>query len=92
MPLFFVGKLITGVVYGFFATNVLTFLTEIAPLSLRGVLLGAASAANGMGSLIAYVIGESYAGRADRWSYRGLMCAQWAIGFVPLIAIFLIPE
>ncbi|KAL7418648.1 hypothetical protein Q5752_007107 [Cryptotrichosporon argae] len=83
---FFVGKVINGVALGVLVTTVMTYIGEIAPLALRGILTAAAAAAFTLGPLVQSLITNSYGSLANSWSYKSIFVAQY--GVTGLAALF----
>ncbi|KAI0008268.1 general substrate transporter [Xylariaceae sp. FL0662B] len=90
--LFFAGKFLAGFAIGGFTTICMTYIGEIAPLALRGVLTAAAAIAFTIGPFVVSLILNGTGTRPDRWAYRTIFVSQY--GFTALGAMFwpIMPE
>ncbi|KAK0758316.1 hypothetical protein N5P37_008713 [Trichoderma harzianum] len=89
---FFAGKLINGIMVGIVATNMITYIGEIAPLALRGIFTCCIGVSYGIGPLVAFLI-INYTGQVDsRWAYRSVFCSQFGFAAVALLLWPFMPE
>ncbi|KAL5331295.1 hypothetical protein ACEPPN_000825 [Leptodophora sp. 'Broadleaf-Isolate-01'] len=84
--LFFAGKFLNGFVVGLLAAVSPTYLGEIVPLALRGLLTAMIAFAYALGPLTAAIIVNSTGTKTNAWAYRAVFCAQY--GFCVIAAIF----
>ncbi|RDW76922.1 hypothetical protein BP6252_04975 [Coleophoma cylindrospora] len=83
---FFAGKFVNGFALGAFIAVSFSYIGEIAPMALRGVLTSAAAVAFTIGPLIVALILNGVGAYTNRWAYRGIFVAQY--GIVGIQAIF----
>ncbi|SPO07368.1 related to maltose permease [Cephalotrichum gorgonifer] len=89
---FFGGKLINGVVAGVLLTVSVSYVGEVSPSALRGILTCATGLVMALGPMIAAVIVDKTGDSTSRWAYRAIFCSQFAFtGFCTLFAPFM-PE
>ncbi|KAF7556152.1 hypothetical protein G7Z17_g1632 [Cylindrodendrum hubeiense] len=89
---FFLGKLLNGVMVGGVATTMVSYIGEITPLALRGVFTCGVGVAYGIGPLVAFIV-INYTGDVEtRWAYRTVFCCQWAFAGVALLLVAFMPE
>lgn len=89
---YFGGIFLSGFCAGGFGTLSMTYIGEIAPQKLRGVLTAAAPISMTLGSLIASLIINFTADQESRWAYRTAFASEYSFsGFVTLFLPF-IPE
>lgn len=84
--LFFAGKFLNGFVVGVLAAVGPTYLGEIVPLALRGLLTAMIAFAYALGPLTAAVVVNSTGTKTNAWAYRSVFCAQY--GFCVIATIF----
>lgn len=84
--LFFAGKFINGFVVGLLAAVCPTYLGEIVPLALRGLLTAMIAFAYALAPLTAAVIVNSTGTKMNVWAYRSVFCAQY--GFCVISTLF----
>lgn len=89
---FFAGKFIAGFPIGAFITVSMTYIGEIAPLALRGVLTAAAAIAFTIGPFIVALIVKSTGVRTDRWAYRSIFVSQYAVSAIGAAFLYFMPE
>ena len=91
-PVFFVGKMLNGLVIGAVASVMISYIGEIAPLALRGIFACGVGVSYGLGPLVAFII-IAYTGETDtRWAYRTVFCAQWGFAAVSTAFVYWMPE
>jgi hypothetical protein len=74
--IFFAGKFIAGFAIGGFITTSMTYIGEVAPLALRGVLTAASAIAFTLGPFIVSLIVNSTGSQDSRWAYRTVFVCQ----------------
>jgi SP family general alpha glucoside:H+ symporter-like MFS transporter len=84
---FFIGKFVSGFALGVFTTTALTYLGEIAPLALRGILTAAAGIALTVGPFVVSIVVKCTGDETDSWAYRSVFVAQY--GFSAAGAVLL---
>ncbi|KAM0332300.1 hypothetical protein ACHAQA_002576 [Verticillium albo-atrum] len=89
---FLVGKILIGVGCGSLMAGCQTWISEISPKSMRGMLLGFYAFNVSLGHLIAVVIVFTQAGVMSPYAYQMPFGTQWAFGAVAVIAGFVLPE
>ncbi|KAF2018163.1 general substrate transporter [Aaosphaeria arxii CBS 175.79] len=83
--LFFGGKFLNGFATGALASLTVTYIGEIAPLALRGLLTCLSALAYTFGPLTVALIINSIGTYPNRWAYRSVFCAQY--GFAAIAAL-----
>ena len=90
--LFFAGKFLNGFVVGMLAAVCPTYLGEIVPLALRGLLTAMIAFAYALAPLTAAVIVNSTGTKTNVWAYRSVFCAQYGFCFISTVFAPFIPE
>ncbi|KAK0374078.1 MFS hexose transporter [Colletotrichum melonis] len=90
--IFFAGKFIAGFPIGAFITVSMTYIGEIAPLALRGILTAAAAIAFTIGPFIVSLVVNETGTRTDRWAYRTIFVSQYGISGIGALLLFFMPE
>ncbi|GKT49678.1 maltose permease MAL61 [Colletotrichum spaethianum] len=90
--IFFAGKFIAGFPIGAFITVSMTYIGEIAPLALRGILTAAAAIAFTIGPFIVSLVVNETGTRNDRWAYRTIFVSQYGVSGLGAIMLFWMPE
>jgi MFS transporter, SP family, general alpha glucoside:H+ symporter len=83
---FFGGKVVNGLVVGVLAAVGTTYVGEISPLALRGLLTCLLALAYTVGPLVCSLILNSTGTTTTRWAYRAIFCSQY--GFLGVATIF----
>jgi MFS transporter, SP family, general alpha glucoside:H+ symporter len=89
---FFGGKLLNGFAVGTLAAICVTYVGEITPLALRGLLTCLMALAYTVGPLTASLILNSTGTATTRWAYRAVFCAQYGFAAVATFFVFFMPE
>ncbi|KAI1342850.1 MFS hexose transporter [Xylariaceae sp. FL0016] len=89
---FFAGKLVVGFAIGGFTTVSMTYIAEISPVALRGILTGAAAIAFAIGPLIVSFIVNETGTQPNRWAYRTIFVCQYGVSAVGACLLPLVPE
>ncbi|KXL48489.1 hypothetical protein M433DRAFT_75381 [Acidomyces richmondensis BFW] len=89
---FFAGKMLNGIAVGSFGTITMTYIGEIAPLQLRGVLTAAAGIPYTFGPFIVTLLVNSYGTLQTRWAYRGIFVSQFGMTIIGLLGLPFMPE
>lgn len=90
--LFFASKFINGFAVGAFGTITITYIGEIAPLALRGVITAAAGLSFTLGPLLVIIILNTTGVETTRWAYRAVFVAQYGVTGVGLLGLPFMPE
>ncbi|KAJ0272770.1 hypothetical protein COL940_010275, partial [Colletotrichum noveboracense] len=90
--LFLFAKIIIGMGCGVLMSACQTYISEIAPKNLRGVVLGFYAFNVSFGHLLAITIVYNEVGNLSSESYQIPFATQWAFGGVAVIAALLLPE
>lgn len=90
MPLFFAGKLLTGIPLGIFLTIAPTYASDVAPPALRGAMIAAVNWSIVIGQLLAYGVQREVQGIDNSNAYRIMYAVQWGfagvgLGFLPFL-------
>ncbi|EQB55952.1 hypothetical protein CGLO_04056 [Colletotrichum gloeosporioides Cg-14] len=89
---FFLGKLLNGVMVGAVGTVMVSYIGEITPLALRGVFTCGVGVAYGIGPLVAFIV-INYTGQVQsRWAYRTVFCCQFGFAGVSALLWPFMPE
>ncbi|KAH6971514.1 general substrate transporter [Ilyonectria sp. MPI-CAGE-AT-0026] len=83
---FFGGKFLNGFVGGVILSVAITYIGEVTPLALRGIMTCLTALMFTLGPLTAAIIVDKTGNYESRWSYRAVFCAQF--GFAGICAIF----
>jgi MFS family permease len=90
--LFFGGKLLNGVAIGLIVTIMISYISDIAPLRLRGFFTCFIGVAYGIGPLVAFIV-VNYTGQSEsRWAYRTVFCCQFGFSAVATAFLPFMPE
>lgn len=92
VQLFFAGKFINGFSLGILTTTCLTWVSEIAPLPMRGLMTGLCNVAFCIGPFVCTLIANTTANWTNPWSYRALFAAQWGFGATSILLAPFMPE
>jgi len=90
--LFFGGKFLNGFAVGILAAICVTYVGEISPLALRGLMTCLMALAYTVGPLIAALILYSTGTSDTRWAYRAVFCSQYGFAAVAACLVFFMPE
>ncbi|KAJ5123787.1 MFS hexose transporter [Penicillium atrosanguineum] len=87
---FFAGKFINGFAVGGFTSIGMTYIGEVSPFRLRGILTSAAGFSIIVGQLIVSIIINCTGDVSSRWAYRAVFLSQYgvwviAVGFLPFM-------
>ncbi|TQN70385.1 Maltose permease MAL31, partial [Colletotrichum shisoi] len=90
--IFFAGKLIAGFPIGAFITVSMTYIGEVAPLALRGIMTAAAAIAFTIGPFIVSLVVNETGARDDRWAYRTIFISQYGVSGLGALLLLFMPE
>lgn len=91
-PVFFAGKFLNGFAIGGFVTLSYTYIGEITPTVLRGIISCAAAIAFTLGPLIVALILNSVGSHDNRWAYRSVFVAQYGVAAIGTVLLPFMPE
>lgn len=91
-PVFLAGKLVNGFAVGCLAATCPTYIGEISPLALRGLMTCLMALAYTVGPLTAALILNSTGTADTRWAYRAVFCSQYGFTVVATMFVFFLPE
>lgn len=90
--LFFGGKFLNGFVVGALASVTVTYIGEVAPLKLRGMLTCLTALSYTLGPLTVALIVNSTGVYTNRWAYRAVFCAQYGFAAIATAFVWFMPE
>lgn len=90
--LFFGGKLLNGVAIGLIVTIMISYISDIAPLRLRGFFTCFIGVAYGVGPLVAFIVVNYTGQKESRWAYRTVFCCQFGFAAVATAFLPFMPE
>lgn len=86
------GEVLAGFVWGAFIALAPTYISEISPLALRGILEAYMNMSFVIGQFVATGMIDGFNSRPDEWAYRAPFALQWLWCLILLIGIPFIPE
>ncbi|KAH8168536.1 sugar transporter domain-containing protein [Sarocladium implicatum] len=90
--LFFGGKFLNGFAIGALASVTVSYIGEITPTALRGMLTCFSALAYTLGPLTVALI-VNWTGELDnRWAYRAVFCAQYGFAVIATVFVPFMPE
>ncbi|KAL6690512.1 general substrate transporter [Trichoderma pleuroticola] len=92
LPMFFGGKLLTGIPLGVFLTVAPVYCSEVAPPALRGPFVAAVNWGQVMGQLLAYGVLQQTQSLQTSRSYQIIFAVQWGFNAVGLTLVCFCPE
>ncbi|PLB45056.1 MFS general substrate transporter [Aspergillus steynii IBT 23096] len=92
IELFFVGKFINGVAIGTHTSVAVSYVGEIAPLALRGVMTAICAFAFTFGPFIGAIIMNYTSDTDGRWAYRALFSSQYGFAVIATVVWPFMPE
>ncbi|KAI5459681.1 putative maltose permease [Mariannaea sp. PMI_226] len=90
--LFFGGKFLNGFAAGTLQAVAGTYIGEIAPLPLRGLMTCLIALSYTLGPFTVALITNSEGDRTDRWAYRAIFCAQYGFAVISAAFVVFMPE
>ncbi|KFY85073.1 hypothetical protein V500_08729 [Pseudogymnoascus sp. VKM F-4518 (FW-2643)] len=91
-PIFFAGKLVNGFAIGAFATLSFTYIGEVTPTVLRGIVSSAAAISFTFGPFLVALIIKGTGTLQSRWAYRSIFVAQYGVAAFGTIFLPFMPE
>jgi SP family general alpha glucoside:H+ symporter-like MFS transporter len=92
LPTLCAGEVLAGLIWGAFISLAPTYVSEISPLPLRGILEAYMNMAFVIGQFVAAGAIEGFSRRTDKWAYRAPFALQWLWCVLLLVGMFFIPE
>lgn len=94
MKVFVAGKTLNGLCIGVIQQLCVSYVSEIAPLQLRGVSTALCNISFSIGPMVCFIINYSLTGKGpnDAWAYRAVFASQWGFATTNVILLLLIPE
>nr|QFR37061.1 MFS transporter [Cyberlindnera americana] len=92
IEVFFVGKVMNGLALGALSACCSAYVSEIAPLAIRGLSSASLALSLCIGPLICVLINNTTATYTTRMAYRGIFIPQWIFAVTSIILQFFIPE
>lgn len=89
---YFAGELVNGLSVGTLGTVCITYVEEVAPLPLRGVMNCIVAMAWTIAPFFASLVLYGVGGWDTRWAYRALICSQYGFAAVATILVPFMPE
>ncbi|KAL2860037.1 general substrate transporter [Aspergillus pseudodeflectus] len=90
--MFFGGKFLNGFAVGAIQAVCATYIGEIVPLALRGLMTCLIALAFTLGPFIVSLIVNEQGSVESRWAYRSIFVAQYGFAAVTTAFIFFMPE
>jgi SP family general alpha glucoside:H+ symporter-like MFS transporter len=87
-----VGEILSGIIWGMFATVGPAYSSECLPISLRGFLTSGVNIMQIIGQLISIGVLDGLVNRDSQWSYRIPFAVQWAWPVPLFIGCYFAPE
>lgn len=81
-----------GFAVGAIAAICVTYVGEVTPLALRGLMTCLSALAYTIGPLVAALILNSTGTYTTRWAYRALFVSQYGFAAVSTVGVFFLPE
>lgn len=91
-PVLFAGKFVNGFSLGASIAVSFSYIGEVAPMALRGIMTSAAAIAFTLGPLIVALIVNSVGVYTTRWAYRGIFIAQYGVLGIQALGWPFMPE
>jgi MFS transporter, SP family, general alpha glucoside:H+ symporter len=92
LPTLCAGEVLAGLIWGAFISLTPTYVSEISPLQMRGILEAYMNMAFVIGQFVAAGAIEGFSRRTDKWAYRGPFALQWLWCVLLLVGMVFIPE
>lgn len=90
--MFFGGKFLNGFVIGTIQTVSGSYIGEIVPLALRGLVTCLIALSYTVGPFTVSLIVNSTGTYTNRWAYRAVFCSQYGFAGVAAIFVWFMPE
>lgn len=90
--LFFGGKFLNGFAVGTIQACAGTYIGEIVPLALRGLMTCLIALSYTVGPFTVALIVNSTGTYGNRWAYRAVFCSQYGFAAVAAIFVWFMPE
>ncbi|CAM1504268.1 Fc.00g018590.m01.CDS01 [Cosmosporella sp. VM-42] len=90
--LFFGGKFLNGFAVGALASVTVSYIGEVTPMALRGMLTCLSALAYTLGPLVVALIVNETGTFENRWAYRAVFVAQYGFALVATLFVPFMPE
>jgi len=90
--MFLAGKLLNFVAIGAFLNLCTAYVADVSPLAIRSTCIGFCNLAQCIGPFISAIMSNSTSTWDNAWSWKALICAQWAFCGISFIALWFLPE
>jgi SP family general alpha glucoside:H+ symporter-like MFS transporter len=81
------GEFLAGIMYGTYVVLAPTYISEVCPVALRGIMNAGINLAYVIGQFIASGVGKGVSNNTTQWAYRIPFAIQWI--WIPILAISL---
>ncbi|CDK26248.1 unnamed protein product [Kuraishia capsulata CBS 1993] len=92
VQMFLAGKTLNGYCVSLIQAVGVTYVAEIAPLRLRGLIVSICNVSFSIGPLICFIINYSISERSTSWAYKAVFASQWGFAAVTLPLVIFLPE
>ncbi|KAH8812998.1 putative maltose permease [Xylogone sp. PMI_703] len=89
---FFAGKFLNGFVTGTLTSVSVSYIAEISPLALRGLLTCMSALSYTISPLIVALIINTTGTYTNHWAYRSVFCAQYGFSVISIVLVWFMPE
>ncbi|EHK21661.1 uncharacterized protein TRIVIDRAFT_52961 [Trichoderma virens Gv29-8] len=90
--IFFGGKFLNGFAVGTLQAVAGTYVGEVVPLALRGLMTALIALSFTVGPFTVALIVNAEGQRDDRWAYRSVFCSQYGFAAISAAFVFFMPE
>ncbi|CAH0056277.1 unnamed protein product [Clonostachys solani] len=90
--MFFGGKFLNGFAIGTILSVSVTYIGEVTPLALRGILTCLTALMMTLGPLTSAIIIDNTGDFDTRWAYRAVFCAQYGFAGISTLFVGFMPE
>ncbi|CAH0030467.1 unnamed protein product [Clonostachys rhizophaga] len=90
--MFFGGKFLNGFAIGTILSVSVTYIGEVTPLALRGILTCLTALMMTLGPLTSAIIIDNAGDFDTRWAYRAVFCAQYGFAGISALFVGFMPE
>ncbi|CDK26249.1 unnamed protein product [Kuraishia capsulata CBS 1993] len=92
VQMFLAGKTLNGYCVCLIQAVGVTYVSEIAPLRLRGLVVSICNVSFCIGPLVCFIINYSISHKESPWAYKAVFASQWGFAAVTLPLLFFLPE
>ncbi|KAH7120707.1 putative maltose permease [Dactylonectria macrodidyma] len=90
--LFFGGRFLSGLTIGFLTSIMMTYISDIAPMPLRGLFTCLVALTYTLAGFIASIILKFTGSYNNRWAYRAIFCSQYGFAVICSLFVWFMPE